>query len=265
MKDFKVGVVQLRATSDKDENIDKMKSYVTEAAKKGADIVALPEMWNCPYQNSYFPKFAETECEKTYIAMQEVARENNIYLVGGSIPIKEDGKIYNRSFVFDRDGNEIYKYSKIHLFDIEGFSESDTISAGKSLGLFKTEFGNFGLAICFDLRFPEIFEDMRNLGAEVFFVPSTFSVRTGEKAYHLLNRVRAIDNQSYFITPAMARDNELSKNAFSHSLVVKPSGEVMLDMGTDEGLEVVEIRSHVIEKEKKYMPLDRSRENRKNN
>lgn len=264
MKDFNVGVVQLGATGDKDVNIKKMEESVKKAKELGAGIVALPEMWNCPYQNSYFPKFAEEEKGKTYEKMSKAARENGVYLVGGSIPIKNGDKIYNKSFVFNREGEEIYSYSKIHLFDIEGFSESDTISSGKRLGLFETEFGNFGLAICFDLRFFELFESMKNLGAEVFFVPSSFSIKTGEKAFHVLNRARAIDNQSYFISPAIARDDDLSKNAYSHSLVVAPDGEVILDMGTEDGVKVVEIKREVIEKEKKFMPLDKSRENRKN-
>lgn len=263
MKDFKVGVVQLSATDNKDENIKNMEEKVKVATELGSDVVALGEMWNCPYQNSFFPKFAEEEKGKTYLAMSKAAKENNVYLVGGSIPIKNGEKIYNKSFVFNRKGEEIYSYSKIHLFDIEGFSESETISAGKSLGVFETEFGNFGLAICFDLRFFELFYSMKKLGAEVFFVPSTFSVKTGEKAFHVLNRVRAIDNQAYFISPAIARDDKLSKNAYSHSLVVEPDGKVILDMGTDEGVKVVEIKSEVIEKEKKFMPLDKSRENRR--
>ncbi|MGI5949484.1 carbon-nitrogen hydrolase family protein [Peptoniphilus sp.] len=263
MKDFKVGVVQLKATDDKDENIANMVDKVKRAAELGADVVALPEMWNCPYQNSYFPVFAEEEKGKSYLAMQKAAIDNDVYLVGGSIPIRKGDKVYNRAFVFNREGEEIHAYSKIHLFDIEGFSESDTITAGKSLGVFETEYGNFGLAICFDLRFNEMFEALKNLGAEAIFVPSTFSLRTGESAYHVLNRVRAIDNQVYIVTPAMARDEGLSRNAYAHSLVVEPNGKVILDMGEDPGIKIVELKQEVIDKEKKYMPLDRSRRERK--
>lgn len=262
MKDFKVGIVQLPAKGDKNYNLEKMEEYVTHAADEGADVVCLPEMWNCPYQNSYFVKFAENEYDISYKKMSDVAKNNNIYLVGGSIPVKIGDKIYNRSYVFNRNGEEIYRYSKINLFDIEGFKESDTISGGKSLGVFETEFGIFGLAICFDLRFPELFQKFREFGAEVIFAPSTFLVKTGEKHFHLLNQARAVDSQCYMISPTIARDLYLSKNAYAHSLVVEPSGEVIVDMGVDAAVKVIEIKREKVEKERKKFPLEESRRNR---
>ena len=123
MKDFNVGILQLPTTGDKDKNLNTMEEFVLIAKKKGADVICLPEMWNCPYQNSYFKKFSEEDFGKTYKKMSEVAKNNKIYLIGGSIPIKSGGKIYNRSYVFDKDGREIYRYSKINLFDIENHLE----------------------------------------------------------------------------------------------------------------------------------------------
>lgn len=263
MKDFKVGLVQLPAKGDKNYNLEKMAEYVETAASQGADVVCLPEMWNCPYQNSYFVKFKEKEYDISYKKMSEVAKKNNIYLVGGSIPVSVGDKIYNRSYVFNRDGEEIYRYSKVNLFDIEGFKESDTISGGKSLGCFETEFGIFGLAICFDLRFPEMFQKFREFGAEVIFAPSTFLVKTGEKHFQLLNQARAIDSQCYIISPTIARDDDLSRNAYAHSLVVEPSGDVVLDMGTDPSVKVVEVKAENVKREREKFPLEKSRVNRK--
>lgn len=263
MKDFKVGIVQLPAKGDKNYNLEKMEEYVNKASDLGADVVCLPEMWNCPYQNSYFVKFAEKEYDISYKKMSEVAKKNNIYLVGGSIPVKIGEKIYNRSYVFNRDGEEIYRYSKINLFDIEGFKESDTLSGGKSLGVFETEFGIFGLAICFDLRFPEMFQRFIEFGAEVIFAPSTFLVKTGEKHFQLLNQARAIDSQCYMISPTIARDDDLSRNAYAHSLVVEPSGEVVIDMGIEPSVEVIEIKEEKVKREREKFPLEKSRENRK--
>ncbi len=262
MKDFKVGIIQINSNRDKKENLKKMEDMVNKATKKGADVVALPEMWNCPYQYVYYKKFSEEDFGETYLTMSRVAKENNIYLVGGSIPIKNNDKIYNRAYVFNREGREIYRYSKMNLFDIEGFKESSTISAGKTLGAFHTEFGIFGLAICFDLRFPEIFQRLTEMGSEVIFVPSAFSYKTGKRDLELLNRARAVDNQCYFISPSIARDDGLSKNTFSHSLVISPQGEVLLDLQTGEGVEVVDILASAVEREREFIPLKKSRLNR---
>lgn len=263
MKDFNVGILQLPTTGDKDKNLNTMEEFVLIAKKKGADVICLPEMWNCPYQNSYFKKFSEEDFGKTYKKMSEVAKNNKIYLIGGSIPIKSGEKIYNRSYVFDKDGREIYRYSKINLFDIEDYKESNTISGGKSLGVFETEYGIFGLAICFDLRFPELFQTFRDYGAEVIFAPSTFMKKTGEAHFHLLNRARAVDTQCYIVSPTIARDDNLSKNAYAHSLCVAPSGEIIKDLGEEENIEVIKLENEKVKRERKKLPLETSRQNRK--
>ena len=263
MKDFKVGIIQLPAKGDKKENLKTMEEYVALVKKEGADVVCLPEMWNCPYQNSYFTKFAEEDFGETYEMMSQVAKENRVYLIGGSIPIKSGDKIYNRSYVFDKSGKEIYMYSKINLLDIEGYKESDTISAGKSIGVFETEYGIFGLAICFDLRFPELFQSFRDFGAEVIFVPSTFMKKTGERHFHLLNQARAVDTQCYIVSPAIARDHELSKNAYAHSLCVAPGGEIEVDLGEEKNLAIVKLENEKIKREREKLPLEVSRRNRK--
>ena len=263
MKDFNVGIIQLPATGDKNKNLKTMEEYVSRAKKEGADVVCLPEMWNYPYQNSYFTKFAEEDFGETYKKMSQVAKENGVYLIGGSIPIKFGDKIYNRSYVFDKSGNEIYRYSKINLFDIEDYKESDTISAGKSLGVFETEYGIFGLAICFDLRFPELFQSFRDFGAEVIFVPSTFMKKTGERHFHLLNQARAVDTQCYIVSPAIARDHDLSKNAYAHSLCVAPGGEIEIDLGEEKNLAIVKLENEKVKREREKLPLEVSRQNRK--
>lgn len=263
MKDFNVGIIQLPATGDKEKNLNTMEEYVTRAKKEGAHVICLPEMWNCPYQNSFFTKFAEEDFGKTYKKMSQVAKENKVYLIGGSIPIKSGEKIYNRSYVFDKEGKEIYRYSKINLFDIEGYKESDTISGGKSLGVFETEYGIFGLAICFDLRFPELFQSFRDFGAEVIFVPSTFMKKTGEVHFHLLNRARAVDTQCYIVSPAIARDEDLSKNAYAHSLCVSPRGDVLIDLGQEKNLALIKLEDEKVKREREKLPLEVSRKNRK--
>lgn len=262
MKNFKVGMIQIASKGDKDYNLKRMEELVDIACQKGADVVALPEMWNCPYQNSYFTKFKEQEGEESYELMKKLAKRYGIYFVGGSIPISDGDKIYNKSFVFNACGKEIFSYSKINLFDIEGFKESDTITGGKSLGVFQTEFANAGLLICYDSRFPELFQSLVNFGAEVIFMPSTFMIKTGKRFWELCNRARAMDTQCFLISPSIARDNELSKNAWAHSMITSPYGEVLLDMGEDEGVEVFSIEADLVKDARKNFPYKKSRENR---
>lgn len=158
---MKIAVCQMKVCDDKDKNIAHALDMIDEASNNGADIVVLPEMFNCPYQNSYFPEFAEEYPGKTTIALKNSAKKNSIYLVGGSIPELENKNIYNTSFVFDRDGKLIGKHQKMHLFDINvengvSFKESDTLSAGNKVTVLDTEFGKIGIAICYDIRFPEL-------------------------------------------------------------------------------------------------------------
>lgn len=262
MKDFKIGMIQIASKGDKDYNLKKMEELIGKAAQKGADIIALPEMWNCPYQNSYFVKFQEQENGRSYSLMKELAKKYGIYLIGGSIPITEGEKIFNKSFVFNREGKEIFTYSKIKLFDIEGFKESENISAGKSLGVFQTEFANCGLCICYDSRFPEIFQTFVDFGAEVIFMPSTFLIKTGKRFWELVNRARGMDTQCFIISPSVARDRELSKNAWAHSMITSPYGEVLLDMGEEESVEVFNIKSDLLMEARKNFPYKQTRINR---
>ena len=264
MRKFKLGIVQICAKDNKDRNIKRCEELVRLAVDQGSDVVLLPEMWNCPYQNEYFPKFAEEKHGKTYKFMKDLAAELKIILVGGSIPIIEDGKIYNESFVFNKKGEEISSYKKIYMFDIlfedgKEFRESDTIEPGKTVTCFDTEYGRFGIAICYDLRFPEFFNLMHKMGAEGFFLPATFTKRTGEKHWELLLRARAVDFQSYVFGASMARDNELSSNVFGHSRIIGPGGEILASIDEKEGVITGDIDMDKVKENKKLFPIERSR------
>ncbi|CDZ74319.1 amidohydrolase [Peptoniphilus sp. ING2-D1G] len=265
---FKICTIQMSAKGDKDENLEKAKRFASIAKSDSADVIVLPEMWNCPYRNDYFVKFAEEKYGKTYRIMQEIAKKKKVLLIGGSIPIKSGDKIYNETFVFNEEGEEIHSYRKINLFDvnIEGkvsFKESENIKAGSSMGTFETKFGRFGVVICYDLRFPELFQNMYALGAKVVFVPATFTVPTGQMHWELLLKARAVDYQYYVVGASIARDDELSKNAYGHSMTVNPMGEVISSLDEKEGMISSEIDLNEVEKVRKEIPLENSRNMRK--
>ena len=196
---LRIAVCQLRTELDMEQTMEKAAAFVRRAAESGADFAVLPEMFNCPYSARYFRRFAAEGQKKTVEAMSAWARENGIYLVGGSVPETEGEKLYNTCYVFDREGRQIAKHRKVHLFDVDipgmRFRESATFSPGKEITVFDTEFGKMGAAICFDVRFPELFRAMAVRGAKIIFLPAQFNMATGPA--HWAERCEGFDYECW--------------------------------------------------------------------
>ena len=227
---FKLALCQLKGSYDKEESRQTVRRYVTEAASNGADVIALPEMWDCPYSNDYFREYAETADGETLKFMSDLAAELGVYLIGGSISEIDDDKVYNTAFCFDREGRMIGRHRKTHLFDIdvEGgirFMESDTLTAGDSATVIDTEFGKIGVAICYDVRFPELFRRMTLDGARMVILPAAFNMTTGPAHWDITMRARALDNQIFFAANSPARDEEGIYVAYGNSCIVSPWGD----------------------------------------
>lgn len=227
---FRIALCQIAGSADKEQNRAKASEYIRKAAQGGAQIVSLPEMWNCPYSNDYFRKFAEPEDGASVKLMSELAGELGIYLIGGTISELEDDKVYNTAYCFGKNGEMIGKHRKVHLFDIDikgkiRFMESDTLTAGDSLTVIDTEFCKVGVAICYDVRFPEWFRKMALEGAKLVFLPAAFNTTTGPAHWDLLMRSRALDNQVYFAANAPARDEHGIFRAYGNSCIADPWGE----------------------------------------
>ncbi len=238
---FKLALIQLKSFSTNDENLDAAVEKINETARDGADLVVLPEMFSCPYKASNFPIFAQADGEKNWQRLSDAARKNKIYLVAGSMPERDDGKIYNTSYVFDRNGKQIAKHRKMHLFDcdIPGgafFHESDTLTAGNEATVFETEFGKFGLMICFDIRFPELSRLMINQGAKMIIVPAAFNMTSGPAWWEIMFRTRATDNQVFMAGCSPSRDENAGYVAWGHSLVVNPFGKIISQLNEKEGI-----------------------------
>ena len=227
---FKLALCQLKGSYDKEESRQTVRRYVTEAASNGADVIALPEMWDCPYSNDYFREYAETADGETVKFMSDLAAELGVYLIGGSISEIDDDKVYITAFCFDREGRMIGRHRKTHLFDIdvEGgirFMESDTLTAGDSATVIDTEFGKIGVAICYDVRFPELFRRMTLDGARMVILPAAFNMTTGPAHWDITMRARALDNQIFFAANSPARDEEGIYVAYGNSCIVSPWGD----------------------------------------
>jgi len=289
---YKIALCQMMVTPDKEQNIHKMEQFVGEAAESGARIVCLPEIWNSPYDVNLFGDYAEPDDGPSVRAMSELARKSGIYLVGGSIPEKElvseknlsndkalfydkglsnekdlsnekeNGKpcMYNTSFVFDPEGKVIAKHRKVHLFDVDikngiRFKESDFFTAGSSITLFDTDFGRIGLAICFDVRFPEMFREMAKEGAHLIFLPASFNMTTGPAHWDLLIRSRALDNQIYMAACASARNPSASYTSWGHSCVATPWGEYCAAADANESIVYATVDKGYMQKVRKEIPI----------
>ena len=192
--------------------------------------------------------------------LSDVACSNNIYVVGGTIPELEKDKVYNTSYVFDRNGVHLAKHRKMHLFDIDvecgqSFKESDVLSSGDSVTVFDTEFCRMGLMICYDIRFPELSRLMVLDGAEVIIVPGAFNMTTGPAHWETLFKGRSLDNQVYTVGVAPARDYESTYISYGNSLVASPWGNIINRLDEREGYIIQEIDMDYIKKVRNELPL----------
>lgn len=261
MSTIKIACLQVNVAPDKYENIEHLAEIFGSGALDETDIVSLPEMWNCPYKTELFPEYAEPVYGDTWLAMSTLARKSGKYLVGGSIPeVDDEGKVYNTCYVFDREGNQIGKHRKVHLFDIyvygqQTFKESDTLTGGDAFGTFDTEWCRMAVNICFDIRFPESSRLPALAGAKVIFNPAAFNMTTGPAHWELGFRQRAIENQIYMVGTSTARDPEAEYVAYGHSIVTDPWGNLVMEMDEKAGIGFAEIDLDYIEEIREKMPL----------
>ncbi len=241
MTKLRAAMLQTRVYADKMENIREAGRKLEALEAEQVDLVTLPEMFNCPYQTPNFPVYAEPQGGLAWTACAELARKHKIYLSAGSMPeVDEAGRVYNTAYVFDRQGRQIAKHRKAHLFDIDVkggqcFKESDTLTAGDQVTVFDTEFGKMGLCICYDFRFPELARLMVEKGAKVILVPAAFNMTTGPAHWEILFRCRALDNQAFVLGTAPARDPSSGYTSWGHSIAVSPWGDILGQMDEQEG------------------------------
>ena len=256
---MKLAVYQIRTEIDQDETLEKAEKMIAEAAENGAEIVVLPEMFACPYSRKYFKICASLGHEKTLSAMKRWAKENKILLIGGSVPETADGKVYNTCFVIDENGEVIARHRKIHLFEIDNrrmrFSEAATFEPGNEITVFDSKWGKIGVAICFDVHFPEIFRAMAMRGAKLAILPAQFDAVLGAPHWKPLAECRADDNQIFFVGASAARHEEFSYKSLGHSLVVDPNGQVIAECDEKEQILYADIDFDMVEEARKGLPI----------
>lgn len=265
MKDtLKIGVCQMNVVDDKTANINKAVEMIGKAAENGSELVVLPEMFNCPYDTSKFQSYSEeSDSSESLKAVSSTAKEYGVYLVAGSIPEKYDGKICNSSFIF-KDGLVLDVHRKLHLFDVDipgkiFFKESEIVKAGNKITVVDTPVVKMGVAICYDMRFPELFRIMTLEGSEIVVVPGAFNTTTGPAHWETTIRARAIDNQIYMVAASPARNEDLSYTAYGHSMVVDPWGKIIAEAGEGEEIIYADIKLSILQEVRDSLPLLKNR------
>lgn len=239
---FTVAAVQMVSTPDTAENFATARRLVAEAAAKGAKLVLLPEYW---------PVMGMAEADKVRHAeqpdggpiqqcMAEMARENNIWLIGGTLPLvsNEPNKVLNATLIYNPDGLMVSRYDKIHLFSFtrgeESYDEARTIVHGRDVTVFGAPFGDIGLSVCYDLRFPELYRAMGP--CTMIVVPAAFTYTTGRAHWEVLLRARAIENQCYVLAAAQGGKHVNGRRTWGHSMLIDPWGEVKSVLPEGEGV-----------------------------
>lgn len=260
MRSYLAAAVQMTASSSKEENLAKAESFVRLAAERGATVIVLPEVFAWRGPRAEEPAQIESIPGPTSARLSELARRHHIYLLAGSFLEKSDeNRAYNTSLLLSPDGEILAHYRKIHLFDVDisgqvRVKESDTKKPGREVVASDTPLGTFGLSVCYDLRFPELYRQLAQQGAEVIFVPSAFTFPTGAAHWEPLLRARAIENQAYVIAP-----NQIGKNVhgfadYGNSMIIDPWGKVIARAADKECLITAEIDRDYLEKVRRELP-----------
>lgn len=266
MKDFKIATCQMNVVDNKDTNIEHAIQLIKKASSNGAKLITLPEMFNTPYDNSKFIEYCEEETtSKTLNSMQDIAREENIYLQSGSIPEKESNHLYNTAYLINPKGKIIGKHRKMHMFDIDTdnmkFTESDTLTPGDSVTTIKTPLANISIAICYDIRFPELWTLMNKNNSDIILLPGAFNKTTGPLHWETLIKARAIDNQCYVVATSPSQIENPYYVVWGHSMIVNPWGKIIAKAHENEEILYANITQSSLSSVRNQIPVLTNRRN----
>ena len=261
MKKIKLALVQNVPSFDAAKNIERVLELIETAANDGADLIALPEMFYHPFQLSDLKALAPFS-EKVHEAFSDISNRLKIHLCTGTFVTRLDdgnGKLGNSVFLYGPEGKILLSYQKNHLFDVSygglDIKESAIFTHGNHVSCANTSIGNIGIAVCYDIRFPELFRKLIFAGAELVLVPSVFNQVSGPAHWNMLTRVRAVDNQIFLAGISQGRNMESAYQAYGHSVIVSPWGEVLAEAGEGEEIIYAELDPAKLKETREKLPL----------
>jgi predicted amidohydrolase len=261
----KIAAVQITTGPDVEKNLLLAEQEIKKAAQQGANIIALPEVFACYDSQKYLALGQQeiSELGNLRSRMSSWAKTNNVYLIGGTIPVldPEANKVYPRCYFYNDQGEELGYYDKIHLFDVDiddaqgRYRESDMFLSGDDIKVFPTPYGNVGLTICYDLRFPYVFDRLRKAGADIIAVVAAFTETTGRAHWQTLLQARAIEQQCYVLASNQWGQHDDKRRTFGHSMVISPWGEILDELPSGEGIAIANMEPTEVERIRREMPI----------
>jgi predicted amidohydrolase len=260
---YRAAAVQMNSQTDLESNLDQAYTLIKKSSEKGARVTGLPENFAFFGGLSKRINHADEIAERVPSFLAEAAKEFDMYLIGGSFPIptSSSDKVYNHTTMYGPEGEELASYNKIHLFDAnlsdeESYRESDYIEPGTlEPVVYKNNIiGNWGLTVCYDMRFPELFRQLIEQDAEILSIPSAFTYTTGQDHWKSLLRSRAIENTSYVFAPAQTGAHGKNRKTWGHAMIIDPWGRILADAGQEPGIALAEIDPEKIQEVRRKIP-----------
>lgn len=262
---MRIAVIQMVSSAKVESSLSQAENLISDAKSAEVDAIFLPENF-ASLGNSAPREVAETEATKSPIQsfLAESARHTNSWVFGGTVPLMgthQDPRVKATSLVFDEQGSEVGRYDKIHMFDVDvadehrHYRESDTFAHGDRLTLVQTPWAKVGLSVCYDIRFSELYLSLFKQGAEVFSIPSAFTVPTGEAHFKLLMRARAVESFAFTVAACQGGAHDSGRQTYGHSMVVNPWGEVIAKAGIGEDVLIVDLDLAEVERARAALPV----------
>lgn len=263
MSEFTAACVQLRSSKTVAENITQSEDLIRQAASAGADYIQTPEMTNVLVRSrdELMERISPEDADPSLRRYRELADELNVWIHAGSFAVKVAGnKVANRAFLITPSGDVAARYDKIHMFDVdlpngESWRESATYEPGTQTVIADLPWAKLGMAVCYDVRFPQIFRTQSREGAGVLTAPAAFTRQTGQAHWHVLQRSRAIENGAFVVSAAQGGRHEDERETYGHSLIVDPWGAVIAELDHDDpGFVTAVIRPEEVAKARQRIP-----------
>ncbi len=262
MRPYVAAALQMTSLPDLGKNLAQAEELIDLATRKGAELISLPE--NFSFMGTELQKLSEAPsiAEQTEKFLKTMAQKFQITLLGGGFPIPVNSdKVYNTALLIDPNGQELARYQKVHLFDVNvpdgnTYQESLTVEPGTQLPLvyYSEAFGGLGLSVCYDVRFPELYRHLSASGAEVLFIPAAFTAYTGKDHWQVLLQARAIENTCYCIAPAQTGCHYARRQTHGHAMIIDPWGLILADAGEERGMAIAEIHPERLQQVRRQMP-----------
>ncbi len=262
MKSYLAAAIQMNSLPDLSKNLAQAEELIDLAVRQGAELIGLPE--NFSFLGDEDAKLAQSEtiAQESEKFIKTMAQRFQVSILGGGFPVPvEEGKVYNTALLVDQSGQEVARYQKVHLFDVNlpdgnTYQESQTVVAGLRVPPVypSKELGNIGISVCYDVRFPELYRQLSQMGAEVLFIPAAFTAYTGKDHWQVLLQARAIENTCYVIAPAQTGRHNSIRQSHGHAMIIDPWGVILADAGDDPGMAIAAIEPARLEQVRRQMP-----------